>query len=55
MITGAFPSPRLLGRSQSPHAYGLTAREEYYADAKVGPSDYFGERSVELRSLQPRP
>ncbi len=34
--------------------YGLTVREEYYADAKVGPLDYFGEWSVELRSLQPR-
>jgi hypothetical protein len=37
----------------SPH-YGLTVREEYSADAKVGPFDYHGEWFVELRSFTPR-
>lgn len=34
--------------------YGLTVREEYYADAKVGALTYWGEWFVELRSLKPR-
>lgn len=34
--------------------YGLTVREEYWADAKVGPLDYYGHWFVKLRSLTPR-
>ena len=33
--------------------YGLTVREEYYADAQVGPLKYWGEWFVRLRSLTP--
>lgn len=33
--------------------YGVTVREEYYADAQVGPLRYWGEWFVRLRSLHP--